>query len=47
MLVRTGFAQRFTATLDDIGDAISGVWALAEDGSTWQRDLALTYTRVK
>jgi hypothetical protein len=42
-----GFSQRFTGTFDDNGDSISGVWELSEDGSTWKRDLELTYTRVR
>jgi hypothetical protein len=42
-----GFAQRFTGTLGDNGDTISGVWELSEDGSTWKRDLEMTYTRLK
>jgi hypothetical protein len=42
-----GFSQRFTGTLGDNGDTISGVWELLEDGSTWKRDLELKYTRVK
>ena len=42
-----GFSQRFTGTLADNGNTISGVSELSEDDSTWKRDLALTYTRVK
>jgi len=42
-----GFWQRFTGTFGDNGDTIIGVWELSEDGSTWTRDLELTYTRVK
>jgi hypothetical protein len=42
-----GFSQRFTGTFVDEGHTIIGVWELSEDGSTWKRDLELTYTRVK
>jgi|SRR5215204_2962667 len=41
------FASRFTGTFGDNGDTISGVWEIAENGATWERDLELTYTRVK
>ncbi len=42
-----GFSQRFTGTLVDKGRTIIGVWELSKDGSNWERDLELTYTRVK
>lgn len=42
-----GFSQRFTGTLVDQGRAILGVWEVSRDSSTWERDLELTYTRVK
>ncbi len=42
-----GFSQRFTGTIGDNGDTIHAVSELSEDGSTWKRDLELTYTRVK
>ena len=42
-----GFSQRFTGTFADEGHTIIGVWELSEDGSTWKRDLELTYTRLK
>jgi hypothetical protein len=41
------FSSRFTGTFDDSGDTIIGIWEILEDGSTWTRDLELTYTRVK
>jgi hypothetical protein len=41
------FSSRFTGTFGDNGDTIIGVWELSEDGSTWKRDLELTYTLVK
>ena len=42
-----GFSQRFTGTIGENGNTIIGVSELSEDGSTWQRDLELTYTRLK
>lgn len=41
------FSQRFIGTLSDNGDSIIGVWELSENGTTWKRDLEITYTRVK
>ena len=40
-----GFAQRFTGTLSDDRNTMVGVSELSRDGSTWERDLELTYTR--
>jgi hypothetical protein len=41
------FHQRFSATLREGGDAISGTWEMSRDeGATWERDFDLTYTRV-
>ena len=41
-----GFRQRFTGTIADDSNTIIGVSELSTDGSTWERDLELTYTRV-
>jgi hypothetical protein len=40
------FSQRFVGTIVDKGDKIIGVSELSEDGSTWQKDLELTYIRI-
>ena len=40
------FSQRFTGTFSDDGNAIQGPWETS-DGSTWEHDFDLTYTRVK
>ncbi len=40
------FSQRFTATISDDGDKISGRWEKAEDGANYTTDFDLTYTRV-
>jgi hypothetical protein len=41
-----GFSQRFTGTFADEGRTIIGVAELSKDGSTWEQDLQLTYTRI-
>jgi hypothetical protein len=40
------FSQRFSGTLSDDGNTITGRWEAAEDGKTWEVDFDLTYTRV-
>ena len=42
-----GFSQRFTNTIADDGNTIIGKGEMSKDGSTWEKDLELTYTRVK
>jgi hypothetical protein len=41
-----GFYQRFTGTFSSDGKAIAGRWETSPDGSTWERDFDLTYTKV-
>ena len=41
------FSQRFTGTLSADGRTIDGVAELCRDGATWERDLPITYKRVK
>ena len=41
------FPQRFTATIGQDGDTISGRWDKAEDGANYTTDFYLTYTRAK
>jgi hypothetical protein len=41
-----GFSQRFTGTFDESGDTITGAWESSADGSTWEHDFDLTYTRA-
>jgi hypothetical protein len=41
------FSQRFTGTIDEDGDTIVGRWEHSSDGSTWNDDFGLTYTRVR
>lgn len=40
------FCQRFTGTLSDDGDVISGEWQASADGNEWTRDFTLTYRRI-
>jgi hypothetical protein len=42
-----GFSQRFTGTIDEGGDRISGQGELCRDGLTWEEDIAMTYRRVR
>jgi hypothetical protein len=40
------FSQRYTGTLSDDGRTISGSWEIRHDGTTWEHDFDLTYTRL-
>ena len=40
------FSQRFSGTVSDDGSTISGAWEIAADGSTWEHDFDLVYTRA-
>jgi hypothetical protein len=40
------FAQRFTGRLSEDGRIIAGRWECCHDGSNWEHDFDLTYTRV-
>jgi len=42
-----GFSQRFTGTLSDDGNTITGQGQLSRDGTNWDDDLAITYRRVE
>ena len=42
-----GFSQRYTGTIADDGNTIVSKGELSRDGSSWEPDLELTYTRVK
>jgi hypothetical protein len=41
------FAQRLTGSLSDDGRTIQARWELAHDGSTWEHDFDLVYTRME
>jgi hypothetical protein len=40
------FSQRFTGTFSDDDRTIQGGWELCHDGSTWEHDFDLVYSRV-
>jgi hypothetical protein len=40
------FSQRFAGRLSDDGGTIRGAWEASKDGSTWEHDFDLIYTRV-
>ena len=42
-----GFFQRYEGTIVDGGNTIIGKGELSKDGVSWEKDLDLTYTRVK
>ncbi len=42
-----GFSQRFTGTFSDDGNIITGHWEKSSDGSNWEQDLDLTFTKVR
>lgn len=41
-----GFFQRYTGTLSEDGRTIRGAWERSADGSAWELDFDLNYTRV-
>jgi hypothetical protein len=42
-----GFSQRFTGTFSDDSNTIAGLWEKSTDGSNWENDLEVNYTRVR
>ena len=40
------FAQRYTGTFSDDGKTIAGAWEICHDGTTWEHDFDLSYTRA-
>ena len=41
------FSQRFTGKFSDDGNTITGFWEMSKDGSNWQLDFDLTYTKIE
>jgi hypothetical protein len=41
-----GFWQRFSGTFTDDGSSIRAMWEKSPDGSSWEHDFDLIYTRV-
>jgi hypothetical protein len=42
-----GFSQRFTGIFSDDGNTIKSCWESSSDGSNWEHDFDLTYTRAR
>jgi len=42
-----GFSQRFHGTFSEDGKIITAGWENSSDGSNWQHDFALTYTKIR
>jgi hypothetical protein len=42
-----GFHQRFHGTFSEDGKVITARWERSSDGSNWEHDFALTYTKVR
>ena len=42
-----GFSQRFHGTFSEDGMTITAYWEKSTDGSNWERDFDLTYTKVR
>jgi len=40
------FSQRYTGTFSDDGRTIRGSWESSSDGSSWEHDFQLIYTRT-
>ncbi len=40
------FWQRFSGRVSDDANVIRGAWEKSSDGSTWEHDLELIYTRI-
>jgi hypothetical protein len=43
----SGFSQRFTWTISDDGNTIISKGELSKDNTTWEKDLELTFNRIK
>jgi len=41
-----GFWQRFSGTLSDDGSSIRAMWEKSPDGSNWEHDFDLIYSKV-
>jgi hypothetical protein len=40
------FSQRYTGTISNDGNTIAGAWEICHDGTTWEHDFDLAYTKV-
>jgi hypothetical protein len=42
-----GFSQRFQGTFSEDGRIITAYWERSSDGSSWERDFDVTYTKAR
>jgi len=42
-----GFSQRFEGKFNAEANTITAYWDISNDGSTWERDFDVTYTKVR
>ena len=42
-----GFSQRFHGTFSEDGEVITAYWEKSSDGSNWEHDFDLTYTKFR
>lgn len=40
------FRQRYTGTISDDGQSITGSWEICHDGTTWEHDFDLSYRKL-
>lgn len=41
------FSQRYAGTVSADGETIAGAWEISHDGTTWEKDFDLIYTRAR
>lgn len=42
-----GFSQRFERKVSEDGNTIAAYWEKSDDGSTWEHDFDVTYTKAR
>jgi hypothetical protein len=42
-----GFSQRYSGIFSDDGETIAGSWEICHDGTTWEHDFELTYSKER
>jgi len=42
-----GFSQRFEGKISGDGNVITAYWEKSSDGTTWEHDFDVTYTRLR
>lgn len=41
------FSQRFTITIEKSGNTMTSIGEMSQNGGAWEKDLSLTYTKIK